>query len=188
MINFINVSIPISDYKDTEYLGDKIAYRFNSYIKDNTVNAVECIVSKDNFSPDDIAKKYREYKDRFKNIQINRVKANKLNQLINYDTSSEVRKMTINNVDGWLDKEQRSGLYNLLNTDIDIINLWFGGVSFALDKPTLKRILDNLEQYAYECYNITALHKQKVSELTNIDEIENYDITAYYPKPLNITL
>ena len=47
MINFINVSIPISDYKDTEYLGDKVAYRFNSYIKDNTVNAVECIVSKD---------------------------------------------------------------------------------------------------------------------------------------------
>lgn len=188
MINFINVSIPISDYKDTEYLGDKVAYRFNSYIKDNTVNAVECIVSKDNFSPDDIAKKYKEYKDRFKNIQINRVKANKLNQLINYDTSSEVRKMTINNVDGWLDKEQRSGLYNLLNTDIDIINLWFGGVSFALDKPTFRRILDNLEQYAYECYNITALHKQKVNELTNIDEIENYDITAYYPKPLSITL
>lgn len=62
MINFINVSIPISDYKDIEYLGDKVAYRFNSYIKDNTVNAVECIVSKDNFSPDDIAKNIKNIK------------------------------------------------------------------------------------------------------------------------------
>lgn len=188
MINFVNVSIPIENFKDIEFLGNKVVYRFNTKRTKDTINAVECIVPKDSFDITNILNEYKTYKNRFYNIKLNRIKRNKLEEIDNYDSSNKINILTINNIKGWLNKQQRSGLYNLLNTNTNIITLWLGDNNIELDKETLKNILDQLEQYAYECYNITALHKQKVNELTNIDEIENYDITAYYPKSLNIKL
>lgn len=36
------------------------------------------------------------------------------------------------------------------------------------------------------CYNNTHLHYAEISKLTTIDELVAYDITAGYPKQLNI--
>lgn len=40
--------------------------------------------------------------------------------------------------------------------------------------------------YALECFNVTAAHKKAVSELTTIEEVEKYDITAGYPAQLRM--
>ena len=42
--------------------------------------------------------------------------------------------------------------------------------------------------YALECFNVTASHKQAVSELTTIEEVEAYDYKAGYPKMLEMSV
>ena len=142
MINFVNVSIPIENFKDTEFFGDKVAYRFNTKRTKDTVEAVECIVSKDSFDITNILNEYKSYQDKFYKIKLNRIKNNKIDEIDKYDSSDKINTLTINGITGWLNKQQRSGLYNLLNTDTDIITLWLGNNSIELDKETLKNILD----------------------------------------------
>lgn len=186
MINFVNVSIPITDYKNYDYIEDKVIYRFNSKTDKDIVSAVECTVNKNDFNQEEVLEEYKKQQDTFYKIKLNRVRQNKINDIIDYDSSDKINTLTINGITGWLNKQQRSGLYNLLNTDTNTITLWLGNNSLDIDKDTLKDILNQLEQYAYECYNVTALHKKKVNELTNIEDIEKYDFTKYYPNPLNI--
>lgn len=51
---------------------------------------------------------------------------------------------------------------------------------------TAIRLLSALEMYALECFNVTAAHKKAVSELTSIEEVEKFDITAGYPAQLKM--
>lgn len=48
-------------------------------------------------------------------------------------------------------------------------------------------LLSAIEMYAVQCFDTTAKHKVAVSELTTIEEVEKYDITAGYPERLEIT-
>lgn len=58
------------------------------------------------------------------------------------------------------------------------------GTVVWLDKAI--QLLSALEMYALECFNVTAAHKKAVSELTSIEEVEKYDITAGYPAQLRM--
>ena len=49
----------------------------------------------------------------------------------------------------------------------------------------LKRRIENI---ADECFNVTASHKQAVSELTTIEEVDAYDYNAGYPKMLEMSV
>lgn len=46
-------------------------------------------------------------------------------------------------------------------------------------------MLNALEVYAAEALNVTELHKVVISGMDNIDDVNNYDITANYPEKLN---
>lgn len=49
-------------------------------------------------------------------------------------------------------------------------------------------LMRSIENYAYECFNVTASHKQAVSQLTTIEEVEAYDYKAGYPKMLEMSV
>ena len=46
-------------------------------------------------------------------------------------------------------------------------------------------MLNVLEMYALECYNVTQSHIAAVKALDTIEEIESYDYTVGYPKKLS---
>ena len=50
------------------------------------------------------------------------------------------------------------------------------------------QLLSALEMYALECFNVTASHKQAVSELTSIEDVEVYDYKKGYPKMLEMSV
>lgn len=107
-----------------------------------------------------------------------------------YDKSSAVNGFVLNGVVVWLDKATRVGLMN--STSITkamgqpTTTLWLGDSKMEVPCDTAIQLLSALEMYALECFNVTAAHKKAVSELTTIEEVEKYDITAGYPAQLRM--
>lgn len=66
------------------------------------------------------------------------------------------------------------------------ISIWMKGMSFTVPCAQAEMLMRSIENYAYECFNVTAAHKVAVSELTSIEEVEKYDITAGYPAQLKM--
>lgn len=66
------------------------------------------------------------------------------------------------------------------------ISIWMKGMSFTMPCAQAEMLMRSIENYAYECFNVTAAHKKAVSELTSIEEVEKYDITADYPAQLKM--
>lgn len=66
------------------------------------------------------------------------------------------------------------------------ISIWMKGMSFTMPCAQAEALMRSIENYAYECFNVTAAHKVAVSELNSIEEVEKYDITAGYPAQLRM--
>jgi hypothetical protein len=49
-------------------------------------------------------------------------------------------------------------------------------------------MLYTLEMYAKTCYDVTALHKHSINQLTSIVDIENYDYKSNYPSYINLSV
>ena len=113
-------------------------------------------------------------------------------EITDYDTSDKVNGFMLNGLLVWLDKATRVGLMN--STTIakaagqQTITLWLGGLKLVVDCDKAIQLLSALEMYALECFNVTASHKQAVSELTTIEEVEAYDYKAGYPKMLEMSV
>lgn len=66
------------------------------------------------------------------------------------------------------------------------ISIWMKGMSFTMPCAQAEALMRSIENYAYECFNVTAAHKVAVSELNSIEEVEKCDITAGYPAQLKM--
>lgn len=115
-----------------------------------------------------------------------------LNEIEEYDVSPSVNGFILNGLLVWLDKATRVGLMN--STTIakaagqKTTTLWLGGIKLVVDCDKAIQLLSALEMYALECFNVTASHKQAVSELTTIEEVEAYNYKAGYPKMLEMNV
>lgn len=113
---------------------------------------------------------------------------NKLAEIDNYDKSASVNSFKIGNKDLWLDAALRQQLrtsieaYKAMGKESAI--KWFDGVEYTFPVDTWLQMLNALEVYAAEALNATESHKVAVKELTTIQEVEEYDITADYPEKL----
>ena len=124
--------------------------------------------------------------------KLEQAKADKIAEISDYDTSSSVNGFVLNGLLVWLDKATRVGLMN--STTIaksagqKTTTLWLGGLKLVVDCDKAIQLLSALEMYALECFNVTASHKQAVSELTTIEEVEAYDHKSGYPKMLEMSV
>lgn len=124
--------------------------------------------------------------------KLEQAKADKIAEIIAYDTSSSVNGFMLNGLLVWLDKATRVGLMN--STTISkaagqkATTLWLGGAKLVVDCDKAIQLLSALEMYALECFNVTASHKAAVGELTTIKEVEAYNYKAGYPKMLEMSV
>ena len=124
--------------------------------------------------------------------KLEQAKVNKIAEIAAYDTSSSVNGFVLNGLLVWLDKATRVGLMN--STTIakaagkQTTTLWLGGLKLVVDCDKAIQLLSALEMYALECFNVTASHKQAVSELTTIEEVEAYNYKSGYPKMLEMSI
>lgn len=115
-----------------------------------------------------------------------------INEITDYDVSSDVNSFVLNGQEVWLNKDTRVGLMN--STSIskasgqEKTTLWLGTYKSEIDCDLCIQLLGALEMYALQCYNKTAEHKKNVLELETIEEVIEYDYKAGYPEKLNLTI
>ena len=131
-------------------------------------------------------------KEKYKGMTVEEAKEMLIAEITAYDTSDKVNGFMLNGLLVWLDKATRVGLMN--STTIakasgqETTTLWLGGMKLVVDCDKAIQLLSALEMYALECFNVTASHKQAVSELKTIEEVEAYDYKAGYPKTLEMSV
>ena len=132
-----------------------------------------------------------EWRERCK-ATLEKAKKEKLEAILAYDTSSDVNGFMLNGNKVWLDKETRVGLMNSTTIAKSVgqktTTLWLGSMKLVVDCDKAIQLLSALEMYALDCFNVTASHKQAVSKLKTIEEVEAYDYKAGYPKMLEMSI
>lgn len=115
-------------------------------------------------------------------------KLEKIAQIENYDSSSNIEEFTINGVPMWLGHELRQQIrtsadaYEALGAET--MTKVFNGMEFVFPIAVWKQMLNALEVYAAEALNTTERHKNAINAMDNIQDVIDYDYTAGYPNKL----
>jgi hypothetical protein len=191
-INFVKTFIPAKYFVAVEKVGNKIIVRFNA-VKDTDIDAYSCIegsVSASEYDEQWVLREYEAWKQKWAEKALTLAKKAKIAEITAYDTSPAVNGFILNGQRVWLDFELRDRVYQgnerLQRIGRTDTTLWLGKQCYNLSIEQAQNIISHIEAYAKDCYNVTAAHKKAVSELTTIEEVEKYDITAGYPAQLKM--
>ena len=117
-------------------------------------------------------------------------KANKIADIEMYDQSNEVNLFYLADRPMWLDALTRQTLRISIESyaamGLEQVTKWFGGNEYTFPTSTWLTMLNALEVYAAEALNVTERHKAAVLAMNNVQDIEDYDITADYPEKLDL--
>ena len=119
---------------------------------------------------------------------LERAKANKIADLMDYDQSDAVDSFTINGNTMWLTVEERQQIATQISANEAVgrtnMTRWFGGASYTFPLVTWKQMLVDLEVYAGDAINVTESHKAAINALTTVEDVEEYDFETGYPAKL----
>ena len=108
--------------------------------------------------------------------------------ILAYDSSEAVNQFSINGSPMWLDKATRAGLKLRLEAEQasgkENTTLWYGTEAITLPVSNAIIMLNRLEIYASESYDVTQGHLARVALMENVDEVLGFDIKADYPDKL----
>lgn len=191
-VNFVKTFVPKGQYKEKEEREGVCIVHLDGALNEElgAYECVECSMPVSEYSETAVNEAYAAWKTATANRRLARAKREVLKKIEAYDTSSAVNGFALNGTVVWLDKATRVGLMN--STSITkamgqpTTTLWLGESKMEVPCDTAIQLLSALEMYALECFNVTAAHKKAVSELTSIEEVEKYDITAGYPAQLKM--
>ena len=120
---------------------------------------------------------------------IEEVRKIKVSEIQQYDKSNSVNSFKLSDRSMWLDKSTRVGLFNSVSIEKEVGKtdtiLWYNAVKYVIPIPDALAMLNALELYALNCYNVTQLHIAAVNTLDSIEEIEKYDYKVGYPAKLS---
>lgn len=191
-ISFVKTIVPMGQYKDREKVGDVYLIHFDPTEKEgmNAYECIECSVPVSDYNGSEVLDAYEAWKEKHDAAELAYAIRSKVAEIEAYDTSDKVNGFVLNGMTVWLDKATRVGLMN--STTIakasgqQTTTLWLGEVKLEVDCDKAIQLLSALEMYALECFNVTAAHKKAVSELTSVEEVEAFDVTADYPQQLEM--
>ena len=201
-VNFVKTFIPAKDFVAVEKVGNKMLVRFDA-VKDADMDAYSCVegsVSASEYNEQEVRREYNAWKQKWAEKALVLAKKAKIAEIAAYDTSDKVNGFILNgmlipwskNDPNSPNVEKRMGLRQNIADKVALgeknIAIWLKGMSFTMPCAQAEVLMRSIENYAYECFNVTASHKQAVSELTTIEEVEAYDYKAGYPKMLEMSV
>ena len=191
MTNFVYTVIPASEYKDKHEVGNRTIFHFNPVEEGDIITCIECSVNTEDANEQQIKNDLNTFINQSNVKKNNRKILNVISKINEYDKSSQVNCVTINGMYTWFDKATRVGLRNSTNVlkklGNETTSLWVNNKEITIKCDQLTDMLDKLEVYALNCFDITSKHKRNVYQLNTIEEIENYDYTSGYPEKLTFT-
>ena len=201
-INFIKTFIPQGDFRE-KYEHGGMMVRHLAAVLDEKMGAYECYectVPIGEYDEGEIQKAFIEFTAKMDALKLKQAKVEKIAEITAYDTSDKVNGFILNgmliqwskNDPNSPNVEKRMGLRQNIADKVALgeenIAIWLKGMSFTMPCSQADVLMRSIENYAYECFNVTAAHKKAVSELTTIEEVEAYDYKTGYPKQLDIKL
>ena len=109
--------------------------------------------------------------------------------ILAYDSSEVVNQFGINGSPMWLDKATRAGLKLRLEAERsagkESTTLWYGTEAITLPVANAIVMLNRLEIYASESYDVTQGHLARIALMESVAEVLGYDFTEGYPEKLN---
>ena len=115
-----------------------------------------------------------------------------LGKIEEYDKSEAVNAFLLDGRSVWIDKDTRMGLrQNIADKKAlgeECITMWMLGTPITLPCDKAEELMCGLENYAYECFNVTAEHKAEVNAMSDVESVLGYDYTKGYPEKINIKL
>lgn len=189
-VNFVKTFVPKGQYKEKEEREGVCIVHLDGVLNEElgAYECVECSMPVSEYSEAAVNEAYTAWKVATANRKLARAKREVLKKIEDYDTSPAVNGFCLNGERVWLDFELRDRVYQgnerLQRIGRTDTTLWLGKQCYNLSIEQAQNIISHIEAYAKDCYNVTAAHKKAVSELTSIEEVEKYDITAGYPAQL----
>lgn len=103
-----------------------------------------------------------------------------------YDKCGRVNRFYLGGRTMWLDSGMRRKICSRLAAEEasgrDMTTLWDGTTPIPMPVRGAREMLDQLELYAIDCYDITARHLAVIEELQTIEELRAFDISVGYPE------
>ena len=119
---------------------------------------------------------------------LKRYRSDKIEEILKYDSSSEVNEFFLGETSIWLDKATRAGLKLRFEAEIAMGKtetvLWYNNEKYPLKLDVAMQMLYAIELYASACYDNTQLHLANVDALLTTEDISVYDYTTGYPEKL----
>lgn len=201
-INFIKTFIPEGQYRQKYEYGGMVVYHINAeYNKEmNAYECYECTLPKATFDETKVRDAFEQFSAKLDALKLEEAKSEKIAEITDYDKSDKVNGFILNgmlipwskNDPNSPNVEKRMGLRQNIADKVALgeenIAIWLKGMSFTMPCEQAEVLMRSIENYAYECFNVTASHKQAVSELTTIEEVEAYDYKSGYPKMLEMSV
>lgn len=108
------------------------------------------------------------------------------------DNSTDINSFYINGVRTWAKKEERMGFQQNIADKVALgfkeITWWFDGVPITLACDKAEQLRLQLENYAFDCFNVTAQHRAAVQKLGSVEEAVKYDYKSGYPEKLKFNI
>ena len=190
--NFVRTFVSKDQYKEKEEREGVCIVHLDGVLNEElgAYECVECSMPVSEYSETAVNEAYTAWATAMANRRLARAKREVLKKIEDYDTSPAVNGFYLNGERVWLDFELRDRVYQgnerLQRIGRTDTTLWLGKQCYNLSIEQAQNIISHIEAYAKDCYNVTAAHKKAVSELTSIEEVEKYDITAGYPAQLKM--
>lgn len=120
-------------------------------------------------------------------------KLEKILEIDNYDNSEAVNSFLINDmIPAWFSVQDRLNYGKSVESakllGINSLQFFVGDVMLEIETLKAEQLLAALQLYADTCFIVTKKHKLAVEGLESIEEVDEYDYTAGYPKKLNFEL
>lgn len=115
-----------------------------------------------------------------------------LDEIDSFDSSNAVNSIVINDRSVWIDKNTRMGLRQNIADKKALgqskITIWMGETPITMSCDKAEEWMCKIENYAFDCFNVTAKHKANIQSMKELEEILTYDISADYPEKIIISL
>lgn len=117
----------------------------------------------------------------------------KIAEIRAYNDSPAVNSFSVNGSPmEWIAYDRRAILRASLQSEINLgrteVTRWLGGIKFTMAPEVMMGMLDAIECYAVDAQNVTDTHIAAVKELTTVEAVNAFDITADYPDKPDFTL
>lgn len=123
---------------------------------------------------------------------LEQAKTEMIQRIDEYDSSTNVNGFTINDdVEGWFTPEERSNYRSSIDAakllGISGLSFYVGDMLLEVTPTQAEYMLAQVQLYADQCFMVTKQHKLTVEALETIEEVDEFDYAADYPKKINFT-